>query len=469
MGAVSYLRDRLINVMSGMGTTADKRTASFYAFMRVDPVQVEAAYRTDWLHRKIVDIPPFDMTREWRRWQAEATDIETIEAEEKRLGLRAKAQRALVLARLFGGGALLLGTGDGDPTQPINPDSVKLGGLKYIHVLSRHQLSVGQAVLDLESEWFGQPSYYELGYGQGGQSGVQIHPSRVVPFIGQKTPEGSHIQSGDWFWGDPIMQSIEDAVKNAGIAQTGFAALIDEAKLDIIKIPGMMAGVGTAEYETRLMNRLGAANAGKSTWRALLIDGEEDWQQHQVTWAGMPEMMMAYLDIVAGAADIPMTRLLGQSPRGLQSTGDGEERDYHAMIHARQNELLAPALDLIDPLLIRSALGSYPPDVYYEFAPLAQSTPKEDADIETAYATTAKTYADSGLIQTDALAEMVKNGIIERGQWPGSETAFENAKMPLVDPNALPDPALDPNVDPSAWTQPVKPPLKSKAPPPARA
>jgi hypothetical protein len=48
------------------------------------------------------------------------------------------------------------------------------------------------------------------------------------------------------------------------------------------------------------------------------------------------------MDVVAGAADIPLTRLLGQSPRGLQSTGDGEERDYHSMIKARQSgELLA--------------------------------------------------------------------------------------------------------------------------------
>jgi hypothetical protein len=37
-------------------------------------------------------------------------DIEKLEAEERRLQLKAKCQRALILARLFGGGALILGT-----------------------------------------------------------------------------------------------------------------------------------------------------------------------------------------------------------------------------------------------------------------------------------------------------------------------------------------------------------------------
>jgi hypothetical protein len=48
------------------------------------------------------------------------------------------------------------------------------------------------------------------------------------------------------------MQSIQQAVKNADLAQDGFAALIDEAKLDILKIPDLTAQAATPEYETRL-------------------------------------------------------------------------------------------------------------------------------------------------------------------------------------------------------------------------
>jgi predicted phage terminase large subunit-like protein len=95
MGAVLNILDRLTNIMSGKGTTADRACTSRYAFVPLDPQQAEAAYRSSWLVRKIIDIPPFDMTREWRDWQADAKNIEKLEAEERRLQLKAKCQRAL--------------------------------------------------------------------------------------------------------------------------------------------------------------------------------------------------------------------------------------------------------------------------------------------------------------------------------------------------------------------------------------
>lgn len=423
---VPFMRDRLTNIMSGKGTTADRRIYEGYAFVTMDPVQAEAGYRTDWLVRKIVDIPPFDMTREWRDWQTDAPNIEKLEAEEKRLQLKAKCQRALVLARLYGGGALILGTKDTDPEQPLDSKRTGLGGLTYVHVLSRHQLQEGQQRMDPADPWFGQPDFFTITTSVDRRQ-VKLHPSRVIPFIGQRAPEGSLIQQASWFWGDPIMQSIGQAVRNATLAQDGFAALIDEAKLDVLKIPELTARAATPEFEERLTARLAAAKIGQSTWRATILDKDEEWEQRQITWAGMPDIMTAFLNAVAGAADIPLTRLLGVSPKGLQSTGDGEERDYQSMVRARQNEMLAPALDRIDELLIPSALGSTPSDVYYEFAPLSQMSEKDAATIETQRATTIKTYADTGLIPDVALSAIAKNSIVESGRWPGSEAAFEEA------------------------------------------
>lgn len=426
MGRVLSLFDRLTNVLTGQGTTADRRTAGFYAFVPMTPQEAEAAYRTSWLVRKIVDIPPFDMTREWRDWQADSSDIEAIEAEEKRLQLRAKCQRALILARLFGGAGIVLGTGDGDTGQELRPDSVKQSGLKYAHVMSRWQLSEGQARTDPEDPWYGQPEAYTIN-GSNGQQ-VKLHPSRVVPFVGQKAPEGGFFADASWLWGDPIMQAIKDAVKNADLAQDGFASLIDRAAVDVFKFKDLMNIVGTQEGEDKINRRAAWATQTKSMHRAMLIDTEDEWEQVQASFAGIPETLFAFLQVVCGAADIPATRLLGQSPKGLQSTGDGEERDYHSMVRARQDEMLSPALDRIDELLIRSALGSKPDDIYYEFAPLGMLNEKDAAEVEKRAAETVKMYADTGLIPDIALSAMAKNRIVESGRWPGSEAAFEEAE-----------------------------------------
>jgi phage-related protein (TIGR01555 family) len=434
---VQFQRDRLTNIMSGMGTTADKRAGMFYSFVPMTGEQAEAGYRSSWLVRKIVDVPPFDMTREWRDWQADGAAIEKLEGEEKRLKLRAKVQRALVLARLFGGAGLVLGTGDADTTQPLNPRTVKAQGLRYARVLSRWQLSEGQQRLDPDDPWVDQPDFYTLSVANGQQ--IKLHPSRVVPFIGQKTPEGGFYSSTSWFWGDPIMQSIGEAVKNADLAQSGFASLIDRAAVDVFRFKDLMSTVGTQEGEDRITRRVAWTSQAKSTHRAMLLDKEDEWDQVQITWASMTDVMMAFLNVVAGAADIPVTRLLGQSPKGLQSNGDGEERDYNKMIKAQQTEVVRPALDQIDELLIPSALGSAQSDVYYEFAPLDQLDEKDAATVEKQAADTIKVYADTGIIPDVALSAMAKNRIVESGRWPGSEKAFEEAEAAIAD-----DPRLDP-------------------------
>jgi hypothetical protein len=100
MGTVSFLRDRLVNLMSGQGTSADKGAYRHYASSYLNQQQIEASYRSSWLMRKAIDLPPYDMTRAGRDWQADGSQIEALEEEERRLGLWDKFRRALVLGRL---------------------------------------------------------------------------------------------------------------------------------------------------------------------------------------------------------------------------------------------------------------------------------------------------------------------------------------------------------------------------------
>lgn len=437
---IPFFRDGLANVMSGRGTSVDKRTFNAWGMVQMAPQEAEAAYRTNWLARKIVDIPAKDMTREGRAWQAKKDDIEKLEAEENRLQLWSKLLRCLILARLFGGAALIPYTGDLDLEQPLNLNAVKAGGLRFIHVLNRWQLSVGEEITDVTSEWFGRPEWYEI-TGRQGTSRARLHPSRVFDFVGQRVPEGTQFTAADsWYWGDSVLQAIDETIKDATAAANGFAALTDVAAVSIYKIPELLDSVGTQEYEDRLLNMIGLSHRGRSTHRAELIDKDMDWEQRQVTWDGIPEVMMSFMELVAGAADIPVTRLLGQSPKGLQSTGKGEQQDYHDKVKADQKEILRPQLERLDELLIRSALGSRPSDIYFEFNDLEQPDEAKDAEIEKKVADTIKVYSDTGLINEDVLGKMARGRIIEGGRWPGSEAAFEES-----DNEGLADPEEDPD------------------------
>ena len=102
--------DSLQNFVAGLGTSRDKASASTYSLTTPTERELSDMYRVSWLARKIVDIIPWDATRQWRKWQADAAQIEAIEALEKRLGLRVKIKEALTKARLFGGAAIYIGT-----------------------------------------------------------------------------------------------------------------------------------------------------------------------------------------------------------------------------------------------------------------------------------------------------------------------------------------------------------------------
>jgi phage-related protein (TIGR01555 family) len=440
--------DGLRNVFAGLGTGADKRYHDRYnlaAAEIVDQGQVEAAYRTSWLIRKIHDLPPFDMTREARRWQAEGDAIEIIENAERALQVWPKVRRALLLARLYGGGALIMGVDQGQPTEELRVDAIKPGALKYVHVVSRHQVTLGELETDIMSPTFGQPRFYEL---TSVGAGVRIHPSRVIPFVGQPLPEGA-LATGvnDRFWGDPLLQSIRDAMSQADLTQAGIAAMVHEAKIDTLKIPGLTTMVATAEGEARLMARLNTANLAKSITNTRIIDGEEEWSTRELTFSALPDVLRLYLQIAAGAADIPATRLLGVAPQGMNATGDGDLRNYYDGLASRQQSDLRPSLERLDAVMLASS-GQAGTEAFWEFGSLWQMTPEAKATVQKTRAETAKIYADAGLVPLDALATAVQNGLVEDGVYPGLEGALDDmAEASRVEP-------LDPDDegDPSALT-----------------
>lgn len=468
MGIARRVLDSLTNVVSGLGGGADKAAFTQYAFSVITQQDVEASYRTSWLCRKITDLPPYDMTRAWRGWQAEGTEIEAIEAAERVFDLPRKVRTALSLARLYGGAALVMGVNGDDPALPLDLNAVKFGSLRYIHVLSRYQLFIGGLVTDPEDPHFLAPAYYQVTAAMAANT-VLIHPSRVIPFHGQSLPQGSLLQgaiNGDLFWGDPLMQTIQDAVKNADLTPAAIAQLVHEAKVDVINIPGMMDQIGTAAYEAQLMRRLNVASMMKSVTNALVLDGEEEWSSKTVNFTGLPDVARLFLSIAAGAADIPATRLLGQSPQGMNATGESDLRNYYDMLSSRQNTDLRPTLAPLDEVLIRTATGMRSPDVHFTFGSLWQLSATEKATVDKQTADTAMVWVNTGLIPSEALATGAQNRLVDDGTFPGLDGALADAKAAGDLPEILEEPepvAVDPLALPAAGTSNVVPLKKAAA------
>jgi uncharacterized protein len=444
MAVVTQLRsvyDGMRNFLAGFGDPAkDKSAAQRFVLELLDMEQLNAAYRGDWLCRKIIDVPAFDSCRAWREWKAEPGQIEDIEECEKNLGIQRKLMQAMSKARLFGGALLIMGIEGHKFEEELDPDEVGKDDLKFVHVVSRWEIEAGTLVKDLTSPWYGEPSYYKrtntmqiaqeevkpplelssLGYKPGDE--LLIHPSRVVRLLGLEYPDLSYAMDS---WSDSSLQPVIDAVKASGLVNSAIASMIAEAKLDVIKIPGLLEMLSTTPGTEKLRNRFSFTMAAKSTINTTLIDANEEWERINLAFSNMDQVMGMYMNVAAGAADIPATRLLGREPAGMNATGASDIRNYYDRLQSEQAIKVQPALARLDEVLIRHALGDRPEEIYYTWKPLWQMDEEQKSNVWLKKAQAHKIDVDTGLINPDILREVRANQVIEDGFYPGFEAAQE--------------------------------------------
>jgi len=448
-GKAQPVNDRgLSNLVTGMNLMTGRRGYDVYSHTAIDEETLQAMYRSDWMSRKIIDIPSDDMTQEWRAWQANPKQIEALENAEKKLRYVYHVNRALKYSRLFGGGAIISGDGGRDLKAPMTVEGVQKDGLKYLVSVPRQRLQANghQLNWDPAAENFGQPEFYQL-QSTGNTPAIEIHWSRVHRFIGAEYPDPMMEQDP---WGDSVLDAVYNAVRDAGLSSSSAATLMEEAKIDVVTMEGLEGALSDDAGSARVMERLRLMRLGKTLHKVVLMGGRETYESKQLALNNVDKVLYTFLQIVSGACDIPATRFLSQSPAGLNSTGDSDMRNYAGTIQAMQNRVVRPSLSRLDDMLLRHTFGSIPKKIWYEWASIWTMSPKEAAEVNKLHAEADTAYANSGMIPTAALEKTIQNRMVESGQYPGLEDALaeltpdeldmkrpEPAPIP-VDPNKLP-------------------------------
>ena len=402
---IQIVKDKLINFMTGLGTAIDKTSHSEFVFMPQNQGQLDAAYRGSWLARKIVDIPADDATREWREWE----DPRIAELEED-LELKPKVHEAIIKSRLYGGACLYLGL-PGDPREPI--ENVGSGELQFLRVFTRWKLSEEARVTDITSPYFGLPEFFTLT----DANNVTVHASRLVCFVPKMIPTETTTN----VWGDSVLDALNVDIKHAAEVSQHIASLVHEAKVDIVKVPNLLKNVSRAEYRDDLITRFQLADRGKGLFHTMLLDKLDEHSRISVNFAGLPDILKTYLLLVSGAADIPVTRMLGQSPSGLSATGESDLRNYYDSVSSDQSNVLTPTLKPLDEALVASVTGSKPKTLDYEWRPLWQLTATEAAQRNLIEAQTFQVDASLGLYNDEVLMHSRTAQLIASGLYPGFE------------------------------------------------
>lgn len=382
--------DGLTNVMTGLGTNKSKRSHNVWQQSALnDYATLDACYVSNWIARKICDIPAEDATREWRRIKCEGA--EDIAATEQQLLVPNAVQEAATWANLYGGSGILMITNQ-DLTKPLRVDRIKKGELKRLLVLDRWDMgSAGINTWDILASNYLQPEFFHV---RGGA--MQIHHSHFARFKGERLPLRQQAQTQGW--GDSKLRKCIDDISDMVAAKDGIAELMQEANIDVITREGLTEELST-DQDDSIIKRYELFSMMKSSIQMALLDGEEKFDRMTLNLSGVAPIIEQFMTWISGAADIPVTRMFGTSAKGMNATGEGDDRNYNNSIRASQRKNFAEPMRVLDEVLVRSALGSFPSEYDYEWNPLSIPNGLETAQAEQLRSQKHQTYLDLGVVQ----------------------------------------------------------------------
>lgn len=393
--------DTLRNFAAGLMTRSDKMSYGRYTFRGAIPaIELESMYRANWLVRKIVDAVAEDMTREWITLETDDGDArEELEQAEKDFSVIDRLTSNIKWSRLYGGSAIYVSIADADPATELVVEDIEQDSLQGLIVLDRWQITPERLLantIDLNKVDYWRPEFYVL---RG--SSQRIHQSRLLFLDGAELPLNTLRQNN--YWCDSVIQALYDELQRGDSCAEGTASMFFEACVDVLKIAELRLQLGSEDGTETMLKRFEVAALMKSMNHLLVLDSEDDYSQKTNAFTGVPEVMRQFMDRLAGAADIPATRLYGISPAGMNSTGESDMRNYYDSLKAKQEKTLRPLLERLYDILSMSVLGRLIDDLVIEFNALYQQNQKDQAQTELFRAQRDQIYISSGVV-TEAQA-----------------------------------------------------------------
>jgi len=92
-----------------------------------------------------------------------------------------------------------------------------------------------------------------------------------------------------------------------------------------------------ADKKDVLKRRLEMMDLARGVTRSVLLDDGEEYSRTEVgALTGIADLLTKNLLLLSGAAEIPVTVLMGQSPAGLSATGESDIRWFYDRTRAAQ-------------------------------------------------------------------------------------------------------------------------------------
>jgi phage-related protein (TIGR01555 family) len=396
--------DSYQNLMAKLGIGEDNLlSGSTYGFNPITRIRtlLEWIYRGSWIGGNAIDCVADDMTREGVSILGPLKPEQTKKIEEriKILNIWPQLNEVIKWSRLYGG-AIGVHMIEGQKYDtPLNLATI--GKDQYKGILPLDRWMVNPSLDDLVTApgpHMGYPKYYDVTQFAPGLRGKRVHHSRVIRLVGIKLPYAQRVM--ELMWGESVIERMYDRMVMFDSATTGAAQLAYKSHVRTYAIENFrtMCAAGGVAF-AGLVRQIDMMRRFQSNEGMTIMDAGDKFELHTSSaMTGMAEILVHLGQQVSGALRIPLVILFGQSPAGLNSTGESDIRNYYDGISNQQETDLHLAVHETYEMTTRS-VGIEPPDGFgVEFNPLWQLSEKEKADIAKVDTDRVTGAVDGGLV-----------------------------------------------------------------------
>jgi phage-related protein (TIGR01555 family) len=396
--------DGWFSALSGYGTSTDKRMHVSYSPDMMTDEFASQLWRGDDMSARVIETIPNEAFRQGFEINLGDKKLnEEIMAMLEALDALAVYKLVKNYERAYGGGAIWPIINDGQPNLALPLDEDKISEVSHLMVFEPRELQPSDYYTDPTKPKFSLPSTFSRG-GTTGTTSMKIHETRLICFHGIRTSRRQISVNG---WGDSVLARTYGVLRDFSIAWAATGVMLHDFAQAEFKIKGL-ADLMANDRDDVIKTRIKTIAMARSALNMVLMDSEESMERKQTPTSGLAELLDRFATRVAAACDMPVTLLMGQSPAGLNATGESDIRFFYDRVASIQKLGIQPQLERLVYLLTRAlkgpAKGKEPEIWQVKFNPLWQPSEKEQAEIRKIVADTDAVNIGMGLYSGDEAA-----------------------------------------------------------------
>jgi hypothetical protein len=307
--------------------------------------------------------------------------------------------QAIKWGRLFGGAGLIINAGQKTDKQ-FDINKIKNWTPLEFYPVDRWELSYMPKgiMLDQFTDMLGEVPYNYYGH--------QMHRSQVIKIDGKQAPSLIRGQFGGW--GVSELEHVVQSFNNYQKWMNVVFELLDEAKIDVYSIEGFNSSLVSPKGTELTSKRISFASQLKNYQNALVLDKNDAYEQKQISFGGLPEMLNEIRKGIACDLRIPMTRLFGITSSGLHDS-DEDIEIFNQMVETEIRSKYKGGLIELMKIVCQKLFGFVPDTLNFEWQPLRELTHKDESELQTQALNRIIAAQQNGLMTTEASIEQINS------------------------------------------------------------